>query len=183
MGPLAISIMLVVAGAFFLFTMQHRVRLLARAQARPAASTASAAPGAALAVRPRPAALVDPEGALRRASCTCTIFVSFLVLAARTITLFGMGYSLDFHLPFWAKDLPLGRGYLFLKDVILVVAFVASIYFIVRARVATKPDRMTQSWEAYLILGFIAALMVTDMMFEGATRAPRRARRSIGGCR
>jgi hypothetical protein len=169
MGPLATSILLVAAGAFFLFTMQHRLRLLAKLKKEKRFDQVGKRLGALLRFGFGQRRLLDPEEILPGAM-HALIFLSFLVLSLRTITLFGMGYSESFHLPFLGEDNPVGRGYLFLKDIILVVAFVASSYFIL-LRALRKPDRMTASWEAYLILFFIAGLMVTDALFEGSVLA------------
>jgi Fe-S oxidoreductase/nitrate reductase gamma subunit len=95
------------------------------------------------------------------------IFAAFLVLGARTVTLFGMGFSSHFHLPLLGPGTPGGAAYSFVKDVAVILALFASLAFIWR-RVVTKPDRVTRSWEGVLILGFIAGLMATDILFEGA---------------
>ena len=95
------------------------------------------------------------------------IFAAFLVLGARTVTLFGMGFSPHFHLPLLGPGTPGGDAYSFVKDVAVILALFASLAFIWR-RVVTKPDRVTRSWEGVLILGFIAGLMATDILFEGA---------------
>ncbi len=97
------------------------------------------------------------------------IFAAFLVLGARTVTLFGVGFSPHFHLPLLGPGTPVGDAYAFLKDVAVLLALFAALAFIWR-RVVTKPDRVTRSWEGVLILGFIAGLMVTDILFEGAER-------------
>ena len=110
--------------------------------------------------------LVDPEergpGVLH-----VLIFVAFVVLALRTITMFGVGLAGGgFHLPFLAPDAPVGRAYLFLKDVVVLAALVGVAGFLWR-RLVTKPDRVTLSTEGIVILFFIAGLMVTDMAFDG----------------
>ncbi len=97
------------------------------------------------------------------------IFAAFVILGARTITLFGMGFSPHFHLPLLGPGTAFGDAYAFVKDVAVLLALFASLAFIWR-RVVTKPDRVTHSWEGVLILGFIAGLMVTDVLFEGAER-------------
>ena len=97
------------------------------------------------------------------------IFAAFLVLGARTVTLFGVGFSPHFHLPLLGPGTPIGDAYAFVKDVAVLLALFAALAFIWR-RVVTKPDRVTRSWEGVLILGFIAGLMVTDILFEGAER-------------
>src|SRR5215470_11548835 len=106
------------------------------------------------------------------------IFVAFMVLAVRTVMLFTMGFSstlLEVFStptdPFWndhhAAETVFGL-YLLAKDLVAFGAIVGVAYFFwFRAKV--KPDRLTQSWEAYLILGFIAALMVSEYTF-GASR-------------
>ena len=112
------------------------------------------------------------------------IFSAFLVLAVRTVTLFAMGFSETAlgvltqvgdpvsgsgH-PFWADKpalLAIYRGYLLIKDVVAALALLGVAYFaFLRAKV--KPDRITPSWEAYLILGFIGGLMVTEFLFGGS---------------
>jgi Fe-S oxidoreductase len=97
------------------------------------------------------------------------IFAAFLVLGARTITLFGVGFSPHFHLPLLGAGTPIGDAYAFVKDVAVLLALFAALAFIWR-RLVTKPDRVTRSWEGVLILGFIAGLMATDVLFEGAER-------------
>jgi Fe-S oxidoreductase len=169
MGPIATSILLLAAGAFFLFTIQHRFRLLSNLRGDPRTEQPGRRIGALLRFGFGQRRLVDREERLP-GFMHAVIFFSFLILALRTITLFGTGFSLDFQLPLLGAGEPLGQAYLFLKDIILVLAFLAAIYFIV-VRALFKPDRMTRSWEAYLILGFIAALMVSDVMFEGSALA------------
>ena len=105
------------------------------------------------------------------------IFVAFMVLALRTLMLFGMGFSRTLLEllstptdPFWA-DHPAAAGifdvYLLAKDVVAVGALIGVAYFTwLRAKV--KPVRLTRSWEAYLILGFIAGLMVSEFIFSAS---------------
>jgi len=117
--------------------------------------------------------MVDPEertpGAMH-----ILIFVAFVTLALRTLMLFAMGFSSTLLEvlstptdPFWS-DFP-GAGavfnvYLLAKDGVALGAIVGAAYFwYLRSKV--KPDRLTPSWEAYLILGFIMGLMVTEMLF------------------
>lgn len=97
------------------------------------------------------------------------IFAAFVILGARTVTLFGMGFSPTFHLPLLGTGTVIGDAYGFVKDVMVLLALFAALAFIWR-RIVTKPDRVTRSWEGVLILGFIAGLMVTEILFEGAER-------------
>ena len=80
-----------------------------------------------------------------------------------------MGFSPHFHLPLLGPGTAIGDAYSFVKDVAVLAALFAALGFIWR-RLVTKPDRVTRSWEGVLILGFIAGLMVTDVLFEGAER-------------
>jgi len=112
------------------------------------------------------------------------IFAAFVVLAARTIMLFTMGFSesalavlsTPTH-PFWTEHATLAEAfnfYLLAKDLLAAGAILGSAYFwYLRWRV--KPDRMTPSWEGYLILGLIIGLMVTEYTF-GASHMIAQAR-------
>ncbi|HEX8910391.1 MAG TPA: (Fe-S)-binding protein, partial [Anaeromyxobacteraceae bacterium] len=166
MSPLFTALLLLLAGSFFAWTMVRRlVPLLALRRVErldhPGERAASL-----LRFGFGQRRMVDPEE-LRPGVMHVVIFAAFLVLALRTLTLFGMGFAEGFHLPLLAPDSPFGRGYAFVKDVMVLLALLASLGFLWR-RLVTKPDRITLSWEGNLILGFIAGLMVTDMMFDGA---------------
>ncbi|MGZ6097661.1 MAG: (Fe-S)-binding protein [Myxococcaceae bacterium] len=117
--------------------------------------------------------MVDPEE--RTAGLAhVLIFAAFVVLALRTVMLFAMGFSETLlealstpNDPFWATH-PAAAAvfdlYLLAKDLVALGALAGVAYFVwLRAKV--KPDRLTRSWEAYLILGFIAALMVSEYIF------------------
>jgi Fe-S oxidoreductase len=105
------------------------------------------------------------------------IYAAFMVLALRTIMMFAMGFSstaldvlTDLGHPVWADAGPLlglYKVYLLAKDVVAALALVGCAYF-VWTRWKVKPDRMTVSWEAYLILGFISGLMITEFFFGGS---------------
>ncbi|MFP2909593.1 heterodisulfide reductase-related iron-sulfur binding cluster [Pyxidicoccus sp. 3LFB2] len=105
------------------------------------------------------------------------IYAAFMVLALRTVMLFAMGFSAtaldvltDLGHPFWAEAGPLlaiYKVYLLAKDIVAALALVGCAYF-VWTRWKVKPDRMTVSWEAYLILGFISGLMITEFLFGGS---------------
>jgi Fe-S oxidoreductase len=166
MSPLLTAAMLVVALAFFAFTMLRRVAPLLALRREDRLSRAGERAAALLRYGIGQERLVDPEergpGLLHVA-----IFAAFLVLALRTITLFGMGFSEEFHLPLLGPDSALGLGYGFLKDVVLLGALVGVAGFLWR-RLVTRPDRVTLSTEGVVILLLIAGLMVTDLLFEGS---------------
>jgi Fe-S oxidoreductase len=110
--------------------------------------------------------LVDPEergpGLLH-----VIIFAAFLVLAIRTVSLFGVGFDAGFHLPLLGPYDALGRAYGLVKDVVVVAALLACLGFI-GWRVFRRPVRVTRSAEALVILLLIAGLMVTELLYDGA---------------
>jgi Fe-S oxidoreductase len=95
------------------------------------------------------------------------LFAAFLVLGARTVTLFGMGFDPDFHLPGLSPESAAGRGYLVAKDVLVWAAAIAAAGFLWR-RLVTRPARLTRSWEGTLVLAFILGLMATEIAFDHA---------------
>jgi Fe-S oxidoreductase len=171
MNPLLTAILLVVGLVAFKVSLLTRLLPLLGLRREDRLSRAGERLRALLRFGFGQARLLDPEervpGLLH-----AVIFVAFLVLALRTVTLFGMGFSEGFHLPLLGEAAPLGRAYLFLKDLVVLGALAASLGFMWR-RLATRPDRLTRSWEGTLILGFIAGLMVTELLFDGSTVALR----------
>ncbi|HSD19266.1 MAG TPA: 4Fe-4S dicluster domain-containing protein, partial [Anaeromyxobacter sp.] len=166
MGPLLTAAMLLVALAFFAFTMIRRVAPLLALRRDDRISRTGERVATLLRYGIGQRRLVDPEergpGLLH-----VVIFAAFLVLALRTITLFGVGFSEAFHLPLLGPESALGRAYGFVKDLVLLGALVGVAGFLWR-RLVTKPDRVTLSTEGVVILLFIAGLMVTDLLFEGS---------------
>ncbi len=168
----ALTAALLAAGlAFFAFTMLRRLAPLAALRREVRTDRMGERIRALLAYGFGQRRLLDPEertaGVLH-----ALIFVAFIVVALRTISLFGVGFSPGFHLPLLAEDEPLGRAYLFLKDLVVLGALVGVAGFLWR-RLVTKPDRVTRSTEGIVILLFIAGLMVTEMAFDGALRTMR----------
>ncbi|HEX9289943.1 MAG TPA: (Fe-S)-binding protein [Anaeromyxobacteraceae bacterium] len=166
MSPLLTALMLVIAGGFFAFTMLKRLVPLLALRREDRTSRAGERVAGLLRFGFGQRRMVDPEE-LRPGVMHVVIFAAFMILALRTVTLFGIGFAEGFHLPLLAPGSPFGRAYGFAKDVMVLGALVCSLGFLWR-RLVTKPDRITLSWEGNLILGFIAGLMVTDMMFDGA---------------
>jgi Fe-S oxidoreductase len=112
--------------------------------------------------------LLDREELLSGA-LHAALFAAFLVLALRTVTLFGMGFVEGFHLPGLGPTAASGRAYLFVKDAVVLGAILAAAGLLWR-RVVSRPERLTLSWEGTLVLGFILALMVTEVVFDAAER-------------
>ncbi|MCB9637284.1 MAG: (Fe-S)-binding protein [Myxococcales bacterium] len=94
------------------------------------------------------------------------IFSAFMVLSIRTLTLFAMAYGgFSFHFPLLGPNTPTGKIYLFLKDLVVIWAFIGATYFLY-LRLFKKPARMSESFEGVLIIMFIQGLMFTEVMFE-----------------
>src|SRR5262249_55575395 len=109
------------------------------------------------------------------------IFAAFMVLALRTISLFWMSLSpsalavlSDLDDPAWRDHAALAalyRAYLVAKDAVVGLALVGVGYFLY-LRLRVRPDRVRTGWQAYLILGLIAGLMITEIAFSAASRRP-----------
>jgi Fe-S oxidoreductase len=99
------------------------------------------------------------------------LFAGFMILSLRSITLIGRGFVPEFDLPFLHGSI--GRSYNTLKDIVELIVLIVCIIAIVR-RGAFRPKRYRypdgkgHSKEAYIILGLVLALMVTDIIFEGS---------------
>ena len=98
------------------------------------------------------------------------IFWGFLVLALHSIDLIIGGLKPGYELPF--MDGLFGAFYNTLKDIFVLVVFAACAVAVYR-RAILKPERYQGSHqlEAYLVLGLIAFLMITDMFYEGSRLA------------
>ena len=105
------------------------------------------------------------------------IFWGFMIVAARTLTLFGQGYNPHFYIPGLHPD-GLGGPYLLLKDLVessVIVAVLIALY----RWLLSHPLRLfgfkpaegklagQSHWEALVILFFILGLMVTDFLYDG----------------
>ncbi len=99
------------------------------------------------------------------------LFAGFLILSLRSLTLIGRGFSPQFHLPLLSGSA--GFSYAILKDYVVLMVFAVCIIAIIR-RAVFRPARYAHNHtgghenEAYVILGLVAALMVTDMVFDGS---------------
>src|SRR5512138_45186 len=179
MSPLLTAAILVAGLAFFAFTMTRRLAPLAALRKDVRWDRAGERVRNLLAFGFGQKRLPD-RGERVAGVLHVLIFVAFLVLALRTVTMFGMGFAgADFHLPLLAEDGGLGRAYLFVKDLVVLGALVGVAGFLWR-RLVTKPDRVTLSTEGVVILLFIAGLMLTDMAFDGAVILDRARGGSLG---
>jgi Fe-S oxidoreductase len=97
------------------------------------------------------------------------IFFGFIVLQIRTLTLWGRGFDADFDFfGLLALDNPIGAGYNVLKEVFGVLVLLGCAVF-VYYRVVKPQKRMTLGVEGLIILGIISAMMIGDMVYDGAS--------------
>lgn len=175
MNPLFTGLLLLVGVGFFSWTMLGRLRAMAALKAVPGNRLDRKGERLkALAIfgfgQKR---MVDPEEFVP-GLMHAFMFGAFMVLALRTISLFVMGFSpaatsvlTNLSDPFWTDQAFLKTPYavyLLAKDVVALAALIGVVYFLF-LRLVVKPDRMTKSNEALLILGFIGTLMVTEFIF------------------
>ncbi|HXS19519.1 MAG TPA: (Fe-S)-binding protein, partial [Polyangiaceae bacterium] len=97
------------------------------------------------------------------------IFVGFSVLTLRTLMLWGRGFDPSFNLWVLGLDAPLGQVYAFLKDCFAILVLLGIAVF-VYYRVINPQKRMTLSGEGLLILALIATMMVSDLLYDGASQ-------------
>ena len=105
------------------------------------------------------------------------IFWGFMIVSARTLTLFGQGYDPHFYLPGLRPD-GMGGPYLLIKDLV-EIGVVAAVLIALYRWLLSHPTRLfgfqpaesklahQSHWEALVILLFILGLMVTDFLYDG----------------
>jgi Fe-S oxidoreductase len=89
------------------------------------------------------------------------IFAGFLALLARKLQLIVIGYDSSFVYPG-----ALGAAFTLGKDLVEIAVLLAVGYAFFR-RFVLKPARLERNREATLILSLIAAIMITDFLFDG----------------
>src|SRR5690606_34441974 len=95
------------------------------------------------------------------------IFLGFAVLLLRTLMLWGRGFDPSFNLWVLGLDSPLGQVYAFAKDIFASLVLLGVAVF-VYYRVIKPQKRMALSLEGLAILGIIATMMITDLLYDGA---------------
>jgi len=98
------------------------------------------------------------------------IFLGFGVLLLRTLILWGRGFDESFNFWLFGPDQLLGQTYSLFKDVFAVLVILGTLVF-VYYRIIRRLGRMTLSTEGLVILGIILAMMVADILYDGATIA------------
>ena len=97
------------------------------------------------------------------------IFLGFMALLVRKVQLLVIGYDESFVYPGLA-----GGMFASFKDLV-ELAVLSAVGYALWRRLVQKPARLERNREALVILSLIAAIMVTDFMFDGfrfALKAP-----------
>jgi len=95
------------------------------------------------------------------------IFWGFCVLLIRSLTLYGEGFQEGYSLPFFGGDHLIGYLYIALKDIMEGIVLLMIIFAFFR-RAVLKPERLHNTFKAYLVLAMIGILMVSDLLYDGA---------------
>jgi len=99
------------------------------------------------------------------------IFLGFLAVLLNTITFLGQGVWPTFELPLFNPGNIIGQLYLLVKELFQLFVLIAVIIAIFR-RLSLKPERLTLSGEAVLVLFMIGYLMLVDWVYVGAELQP-----------
>lgn len=166
MNPLLMSVLLIVALAVFGRTMWGKLQLLRVLEPADRANHLKERLMAMFVLAVGQKRLVGR--AIERGSgiMHALIFWGFCVLLIRSITLYGEGYQMGFHLPLLGDNYLLGYLYIFIKDIMEGIVLLMVLYAIFR-RAVLKPERMHNTFEAYLVLVMIGILMVSDLLYDG----------------
>jgi len=95
------------------------------------------------------------------------IFWGFVVLSLRSLELIFLGLHLDFLDPLLGNRF--GWFYSLLKDIFELLVLAACIFSMLRRAIGRLPRyKGSHQFEAYLVLGLISFLMITDIVFEAS---------------
>lgn len=166
MSPLLMSILLIVALAVFGRTMWGKIQLLRALEPADRANHIKERVVAMLVLAVGQKRLVGRARERGSGIMHAFIFWGFCVLLIRSITLYGEGYQMGFHLPFFGDEYLLGYLYIFVKDIMEGIVLLMVLYAFFR-RAVLKPERMHNTFEAYLVLVMIGILMVSDLLYDG----------------
>jgi Fe-S oxidoreductase len=101
------------------------------------------------------------RGELKPGVMHAVIFLGFLALLARKLQLIIVGYA-----PGFVYTGFIGAAFALGKDLV-EVAVLAAVGYAFWRRLVLKPRRLEKNREALVILSLIAAIMITDMLFDG----------------
>ena len=167
MNPLLMSLLIIVALAIFGRTMVRKIQLLRTLGPADRANHLKERMKNLVILAIGQKRLVGRKKERSSGIMHALIFWGFCVLLIRSLTLYGEGFQEGFQLPFLSGDYLLGYLYIALKDIMEGTVLLMILFAIFR-RAVLKPTRMHNTFEAYLVLGLIGILMVSDLLYDGA---------------
>ena len=167
MNPLLMSLLLVVGLAFFGRTMYHKIQLLMALEPANRANHIKERLKNMVIIALGQKRLVGRQKERTSGLMHALIFWGFCILIIRSLNLYGEGFIKGFQLPFLGDGFILGYLYIALKDIMEGIVLSMVIYAIFR-RAVLKPERLHNTWEAYLVLAMIGVLMISDLLLDGA---------------
>ncbi len=166
MNPLLMSVLLIVALAVFGRTMFRKFQLLQALAPADRANHLKERLVSMLVLAIGQKRLVGRSKERSSGIMHALIFWGFCVLLIRSLTLYGEGFHIGFQLPLFGDNYLLGYLYIFVKDFMEGIVLLMILYAIFR-RAVLKPERMHNTFEAYLVLVLIGILMVSDLLYDG----------------
>ncbi len=108
------------------------------------------------------------------------IYLGAVIMLLRALILFGRGFVSDPHFGYWVFNTgtPLGDLYSLIKDIFVVLVIIGVLVFFYY-RVLRRLPRMTLNFEGLLILMILTGLMLTDVLYDGATMVRHGAEASM----
>lgn len=167
MNPLLMSLVLIAGLAVFGRTMVSRIQLLMALEPTDRANHLKERLMNMVVLAIGQKRLVGREKERGSGLMHAFIFWGFCVLLIRSLTLYGEGFQTGYHLPFLGDDYVFGYLYIALKDIMEGVVLLMILFAFFR-RVVLKPKRLHNTFKAYLVLGMIGALMISDLLYDGA---------------
>ncbi len=166
MNPLLMSVLLIVALAVFGRTMFRKIQLLQALAPADRANHLKERLVSMLVLAVGQKRLVGRSKERSSGIMHALIFWGFCILVIRSLTLYGEGFHIGFQLPLFGDNYLLGYLYIFVKDFMEGIVLLMILYAIFR-RAVLKPERMHNTFEAYLVLVLIGILMVSDLLYDG----------------
>lgn len=166
MNPLLMSLLLVAALSFFGYTMSRKIGLLMALKPANRFKQLGERFRQMILIAVGQKRLIGRKKEWLPGLMHALIFWGFCILLIRSVSLYGEGFARGFQLPFLGENHLAGYLYLALKDIMEGIVLIMVLFAFFR-RVVLKPDRLHNSWEAYLVLGMIGLLMISDLLYDG----------------
>ncbi len=165
MNPTAMLLLIVIAHAVFFWTMSRRWQLMRAGKMLDRFDRIPERIAAVFryAFQQEKMGYYQPTGTAHK-----IIFAGFLILTLRTLVLWGRGFDPSWNLFILGPTQPIGKVYDFAKDLV-AIAVIGGVSVFFYFRVIRPQKRMTLHWEGVLILGIIATMMLSDILYDGAS--------------